>query len=101
MNGFRFYLEYYSTAAKRKGTVKKPYRHSGNCIAMFTGAEHVMVSNGDIKSECIGAVYFHRNSAVCCCSASWDYLRENCRRIPESLARRIHPALFERLDEED
>jgi|ERR1035437_2491823 hypothetical protein len=101
MKGFRFYLEYLSPAAKRKGTIKKPGINMGTVIAMFTGEEHVIISSKDIKSECVAAVFDYENSPVCCCSASWDYLRENCRRVPESLARKIHPALFERLDSVD
>lgn len=34
-------------------------------------------------------------------SVSFDYLKENCKRIPEALARTIHPQLFIRLEEDN
>ena len=97
MNGFGFYLEYPSSAAKKKSTVKKPEGDSGNVIAVYGD---IFFSSNKPCRECLSAVYSHRNSQVCVNAVSMDYLQERCKRIPESLARKIHPALFERLDKE-
>jgi hypothetical protein len=37
-------------------------------------------------------------SSVCGCGVSADYLRARCTRIPEALARRLHPELFAYLE---
>lgn len=97
MKGYTFYLSYKTPADKRKGTVKKPGQNSGNVEAVYGDT---FFSEGQMCRETIGAVYFHPNSAVCGGAASLEYLRKNCRRIPEELAREIHPVLFERLDQE-
>lgn len=102
MEGFRFYLEYPDPASKREGTVKKPGNHSGNVLAVILqsgGREESFISRGEIMVECITAVYFTPNSDVCCSSCSIGYLRSNCKRIPEQLARKIHPKLFQYLEE--
>lgn len=98
MKGYTFYLSYKTSADKRKGTVKHPAPHEGNVEAVYGD---VFFSDGRPCRETIGAVYFHPNSAVCGSSASLEYLRTNCRRIPEAMARAIHPVLFERLDHEE
>jgi hypothetical protein len=98
MKFYRFYLEYPDPKAKRKGTVKSPGNHSGNVLALCLDENNRPMYCGDLTMECISAVYFVRNSAVCTTSCSPDYLRLNCRRIPEMMARKIHPALFTVLD---
>jgi hypothetical protein len=98
MKGYKFYLEYPSNAAKKRGTTKAPGDHSGNAIAIYGD---IFYSGGKFLLECISAIYFNENSQVCGSAVSLDYLQERCKRIPESLARKIHPALFERLDSAD
>ena len=56
------------------------------------------ISNNDLLYDCIGAVYFERNSPVASTSCSDGYLRLKCKRISESQAREIHPNLFTYLD---
>lgn len=90
MKGVRFYLEHKSPAHKRRG------EHEGNVFAAF-------VCNGRYNGlyEGLGAVYYHPNSVVASTSADIrGFLGRLCKRIPEKLAREIHPALFERLDKE-
>lgn len=95
MKDFRFYLEYDSPAAKRKGTVKNPGPHNGTVIAVMP--ENRWHGSKDVMFEAIGSVQNIPDGGVCGTSASRAYLSENCRRIPESLARQIHPTLFQAL----
>jgi len=48
--------------------------------------------------ECIGAVYFHPNSAVCGSSTDDDYIKLYCKKITVQKAKKIHPKLFDYLD---
>lgn len=75
MKGVRFYDE-----------------RDGNVIAVSTGERCP-----DGAYEAIGAVYFHPDSPVASTFVSPDHLR-TCKRISETVAREIHPALFQRLD---
>lgn len=93
MKGFKFYLEYDDEKEKRKATRKNLGDHSGNVVAVFGEFDHVAVK------DCLGAVFFVGNSDVACSTVSYDYLRENCKRISEKQAREIHPKLFARLDD--
>lgn len=54
---------------------------------------------GDICHEYIGALQAGNDQAVCGSNISRDYLRERCVRISESLARKLHPALFRYLED--
>ena len=92
MKGIRFYLEYPNKREKKRATVKNPGNHSGNCIAVLLGNEHLLSDNQ--RQEAIASVYPCANSAVCFSSVHWDYLRENCKRIPERMAKEIHPNLY-------
>jgi hypothetical protein len=97
MKGFHFFLEYPMDQNPKKHTRKNPGPHAGNCIAVFQGREYILP---DLKSvECIGAVFFCRNSACGGSSASFEYLSKYCKRISEKMAREIHPQLFTYLDQ--
>lgn len=88
MTGVRFYLEHETPAGKRKG------KHNGNVFA-------ALVCNGRMSHggfEGLGSVFSDPNSPVASTSASRDFLRKLCKRIPEGKAREIHPNLFYRLD---
>lgn len=100
MKGYRFFLEYPDAKSKRKGTVKNPGPHSGNVVAISTDLKPYSAGDGEIKQEGYTAVFDHPDSSVCWSSATWGYLRQQCRRIPEALARTIHPQLFKRLAED-
>lgn len=89
MKGLRFYQEF---------TDRRKRIPNGNVIAVSTEREHRCP---DGSMEAIGAVFYYANSPVATTAASNDYLRKQCKRIPETKARTIHPRLFERLDRED
>jgi hypothetical protein len=96
MKNYRFYLEYPMDENPKRHTRKEPGRHSGYCLAVLQGREYILP---DLKSvECIGAVFFTRNSECCSCSVSFDYLQKYCKRISEKQAREIHPNLFKYLE---
>lgn len=104
MKGYRFYLEYDSPVLKRKGTVKNPGPHTGNVIAIILrddGYFEWQISFGVASTDAFTSVFSTPNSFVALSGVSFDYLQKQCRRIPEKLAREIHPRLFERLDEND
>lgn len=95
MKGYRFYEEY---SDKRKGI------SSGNVVAIIPENRWTIRHHDgsvDVIYHAIGAVYFHSNSDVCGTSATQGYLSEGCKRISESKARQIHPALFQYLDQAD
>lgn len=96
MKYVRFYLEYGSKANKRKGV------HEGNVLALLDtmgdGFRPQYMGDLQYSHECISAVFFHPNSAVCGTQCHVRYLREECKRIPEWKARQIHPNLFAYLD---
>jgi hypothetical protein len=96
MKGYRFYLEFDSPAAKRKG------RHQGTVFALSTDSPrfHSKSALGGVCQEGVGSVYDAPNSAVCSCSTSLQRLREDCKAISEKQAREIHPRLFEYLDQD-
>lgn len=115
MNGIRFY-------ADLPGTWKQPERHDNrftddkpllplrttvkqlkayadnggklNVVALLLGNEHRCP---DYSQEALTATFGHADSDTSLGSVSHEYLRD-CRRIPEDLARRLHPRLFARLD---
>lgn len=88
MQGVRFYEEFTNTRKRVS---------EGNVFACF----HENVIPGTDNVEGLGAVYFEPNSPVAGTSVSRAYLRARCKRIPESKARAIHPALFSRLDDDN
>jgi hypothetical protein len=92
MRGYRFYVEYADRGARRRGV------HTGNVVALFVGEEHQLWgemhapgggSERVLLQECLAAVLPQPNSPVA---------RGRYKRVPERLAREIHPLLFERLD---
>lgn len=99
MKYVRFYLEHDSAKHKRRG------EHNGNVLALLdtfgNGFRPVYMGDDQYTHECISAVFFHPNSAVCGSQCHVKYLREQCKRIPEAKAREIHPRLFDRLDDKD
>lgn len=100
MRGIRFYLEYSSPTEKNKATRKQPGNHTGNVFAAFVENGSYPCGDGGCVDG-VGSVFYQPNSVVVGTGASWKFLQENCLRISEEQAREIHPALFERLDQED
>jgi hypothetical protein len=89
MNGIHFYQEFRDES---KGV------SAGTVVAALV-CNGPFWSSGKICFEAVVGLFDHANSVVCGGSVSLDYLREKCRRIGETQARAIHPALFERLDQ--
>lgn len=89
MKGIRFYLDHATPADKRRG------KHEGNVTAVFVEREYRLP---DGCQEAVGAVYFYPDSPVASTAASWEYLRAKGKRVPERVAREIHPQLFGWLD---
>lgn len=91
MEGIRFYLEHDSKRDKRKG------KHNGNVFALYTD-NAPWFSDGKPMYGGAGAVYFSANSPCCSTDASKEYLQDQCKRISEEEARKIHPELFNYLE---
>jgi len=112
MRGFNFYLEYKDEKEKKKATRKKPGNHKGTVLAVSTRFD------GDFETgrwssfpdyhrtgtgyatDAIGALFDQPDSIVMSTQVCPEYLRENCKRISEKMAREIHPKLFEYLEYE-
>jgi len=91
MKNVRFYLEYPNKTEKNKVTVKNPGNHSGNCIAVLLDLEANLNYCATFE-----AVFFCKNSDTSFGEVHLDYLREKCKRIPEKLAKEIHPKCWNR-----
>ena len=88
MNGIRFYLEYQDKSKRQPG---------GTVVAALV-LNGTYWSSGRCCYEAVAALFDWPNSPVAGTGVARDYLRLRCKRISESNARSIHPALFERLD---
>ena len=115
MKGFRFYADLPGTSREntdgptdksllpRRSTVRdlREYAALGgtlNVIALETDVKPYWNGHG-YSYECLAAVFGYPNSDTACTGVSPEHLRK-CRRIPEQLARQLHPRLFARLDNE-
>lgn len=98
MKHVRFYLEFLDKQTKkRSGRTNKG--HSGNVFAAFDPLGDGSFCNPDhFNYEGLGAVGYEPNDGVASVAASREYIQDLCKRIPEHLAREIHPALFAVLD---
>lgn len=102
MKGVKFYLEYPNSTEKHKATVKNPGNHLGSVIAVFDAEAPFPLWNGRENVwayEAEAGILESPNSPVGSTSVALDHLRKRCKRIPERLARTIHPKLFEVLDD--
>lgn len=99
MTGFRLYLEFPSATAKHNSG-RSNQGHAGNVFAAYTERPYRRIGHdGRYVNDGVGAVLDEPNSPVASCAANVDeWLRKKCKRIPEALARQIHPALFAYLD---
>lgn len=107
MNGYKFFAvmpgERKSKSASKQFPMRpwtrktmRDYAAAGRyveCLAVTTERA------GNENLECIGALMADNDQAVCGSSTSRDYLRKRCICISESLARKLHPALFRYLDQ--
>lgn len=104
MKNTRFYLEFPTRSAKKRSG-KRHIGHAGNVFAVFpaVGGNRFGYAdyNGRWMVEGCGAILPEPNSCVASTAANVrEWLHPMCKRIPEALARTIHPALFDRLDSE-
>jgi hypothetical protein len=91
MKGIRFYEEFADRRKKKsKGTV----------IAAFV-ANGIFLSGGQPCYEAEAGILDSPNSPVGSTSVSLAYLRDNCKRVSEAHARRVHPTLLAVLDSWD
>jgi hypothetical protein len=98
MKGYRFYLEYPNSTEKKKATVKNLGNHKGNVVAVSFQDYRILHFEKDIQYDSFCAGTDHRNGYVVSGTCTEGYLRAVCKRIPENLARIIHPRLFAVLD---
>lgn len=85
MKDFRFYEEFRN---KRRG------ESAGTVVAVWLPSCRYGEWEGFVS------VFEHPNCAtINYCGGSYDYLRQNCKRISEERARQIHPNLFNRIEE--
>lgn len=110
MDGYRFFAVM-SDARKSKSASKQypmqpwtrktleSYADAGRYVECMAVSDESFISDGQVCYECAGALIADNDQAVCGSSTSRDYLRKRCVRISESLARKLHPALFRYLDQ--
>lgn len=79
---------------KLKAAADPDFRHA--CLAVDTSADGGRSWRYDPSALC--TVIGGNLKALCWSGVSLDFLRARCVRIPESLARRIHPQLLRRLE---
>lgn len=87
MKGIRFYHEFRD----------KSKRNSAGTVVAALICNGSFWSTGKSCYEAISGLFDHPNSVVCGSAVSRDYLQDKCKRISETKARAVHPALFERL----
>lgn len=92
MKDVRFYLEFPDRKTKKRSG-REHKGHSGTVAALF-----VYEGMDRMQPEGLAALFSRPDSPVASTGFSWEYLYEKGKRIPEALARKIHPKLFERLD---
>ncbi|HEX8838171.1 MAG TPA: hypothetical protein VF748_14615 [Candidatus Acidoferrum sp.] len=104
MKGVRFYVECgEESPIGKRNTVRQIWDRANegwqiNCVALFTEPDRWRHNGGNI--EALLATFYYKNSDVSLGSVSRVYLQRKCKRVPEALARKLHPRLFERLDHE-
>lgn len=69
-----------------------------DCVAVYTDRSQWCMHGGSVQCEAVAGVYSHENSACTTTSVGLEWLRKRCVRVPEDLARKLHPALFNYLD---
>ena len=98
MKGVRFYLEFPSTYAKRRGGP-----HKGTVLAVEVHEPGGMPrwrlgTTSSMTVDCLGGIFDKPDSSVTPTDADQGYLASYCKRISEQKAREIHPRLFKYLD---
>lgn len=94
MKGVRFYAESRETVARLKERAA-----NGEKVACFAlDIEDVNGRSWRYNPGGAGLAIDGVFSSVCYTSCSLDWLRTKCKRIPESLARKLHPELISYLE---
>lgn len=111
MKEYRFYAEMPEQQRSKSGSkqhlpfTRRTLRglaeggHYNNCIAVLLDEKGGPLYHP--HDDCVDAfapLFERANSDVMLSGPSQGYLRRRCVRIDEALARRLHPALFLRLD---
>lgn len=110
MDGYKFFAVMPDARKSKSASIKHPmawtratmryHANHGVYVECLAVSDESYISDGQICHECAGALMVDNDQAVCGSSTSRDYLRKRCVRISESLARKLHPALFRYLDQE-
>lgn len=112
MNGFKFHAEMPDLMKSKRGdSMFNPWTRAtlkdmaeigshANVVAVFTDRNMWRVNRGGWMKECVSSVRGNPNSPVTVTAASCEYLRTRTVRIDEATARKLHPALFDFLDQE-
>ncbi len=104
MKGWRFYLEYPNKTEQKKGRARLDSlgNHEGNVVAISLREDgwfdYWITATGVSLSAVVG-LFFCTNSTVCFSSVGEEYLSCCCKRVSEQIARQVHPALFEYLEQ--
>lgn len=88
MKGVRFYFDYGSAKAKRKGG------DAPNALAALLS----IGTDGSGFVDVMAALTDEPNSPICGTTASREYIREACKRVSEAEAYRVHPNLRARME---
>lgn len=76
----------------------RTYAEQGQYVECLAIVPETLAQRHDDCYDCAGALMADNDQAVCGSSCNRDYLRKRCTRVPESLARKLHPALFRYLN---
>lgn len=88
MKGYRFYVE----CKDRQKCVS-----TGNVIAVSIG-DRPIIRSGKRCYKGLSRQTSYPNSPVASASIAVDFLRKYCVRVSETMARQVHPVLFQLLD---
>lgn len=96
MKGYRFYLKFPLSATKEDR--RKLRNHSGTVVALPVPTE-LPRFRSTLSPVVIGGFTGDPDSEIQYYGVLPNFLHDECRRISECKARKIHPKLFEYLDE--
>lgn len=109
MNGYKFFAVMPEARKSKSASKQYPmpwtrktlrrYASAGRYVECLAVSNESFISNGQVCHDCVGPLMADNDQAVCGSSTSRDYLRKRRVRISESLARKLHPALFRYLDQ--
>ena len=116
MKGYQFFAEMQEARLSKSGSKRwRPFTRKMleqgasenqfcSCLALILtddGSSPWVVTPQGLQADCVSSIFDVSNSPVTLCGVSAGYLHKRCVRISEALARKLHPALFERIDEEE